>query len=82
MTMAIVSKGSYKGQVLQKDCSTIDLTFKDVHYTNTYGKCFMFDQLLRIEIHLIPNQITVPSKTWNVNKLHTMFGHPISQVRP
>jgi hypothetical protein len=37
-------------------------------------------QLLGIKNHPSPNHIAVTSQSLDMNKLQTMFGHPISQV--
>jgi hypothetical protein len=37
-------------------------------------------QLLGIELHPIPNHIAATAHPLDINKLHTMFGHPNSQV--
>jgi hypothetical protein len=37
-------------------------------------------QLLGIELHPVPNHIAATAQPLDIIKLHTMFGHPNSQV--
>jgi hypothetical protein len=117
-TMSSISKGNYKGLVMQMECSSFEVILQDVLYipklmvnlfsltkaistkgvqlsnkgqiiTLKIGKNEIFfdtifqhgsGQLLGIDLHLIPNHIATTAHPLNINKLHTMFGHPNSQV--
>jgi hypothetical protein len=112
-TMTTVSKGNYRGLVMQKDGSSFEVILRDVLsipklmvnlfsltkaisakgiqlsnkgqiITLQIGKNVIFfdtifqhgsGQLLGIELHPIPNHIAHPL---DINKLHSMFGHPNS----
>jgi hypothetical protein len=76
LTKAISTKGvqlSNNGQIITLKIDKNKIFF-DTIFQHGFG------QLLGIELHPIPNHIAATAHPMDINKLHTMFGHPNSQV--
>jgi hypothetical protein len=76
LTKAISTEGvqpSNKGQIITLQIGKNKIFF-DTIFQHGSG------QLLRIELHPISNHIADTALPLDINKLHTMFGHPNSQV--
>jgi hypothetical protein len=76
LTKAISTKGvqlSSKGQIITLQIGKNE-NFFDIIFQHGSG------QLLGIKIHPNPNHIAATAHPLDINKLHTMFGHPNSQV--
>jgi hypothetical protein len=76
LTKAISTKGvqlSNKGQIITLKIGKIEIFFGTIFQHGS-------GQLLGIELYPIPSHIAATANPLDINKLHTMFGHPNSQV--
>jgi hypothetical protein len=76
LTKAISTKGgqlSNKGQIITLQIGKNKIFFDTIFQHGSV-------QFLDIELHPIPNHIAATAHPLDINKLHTMFGHPNSQV--
>jgi hypothetical protein len=66
-------KLSSKEQIIMLQIGKYEI-FLDTFFQHSSG------QLLDIELHPIPSRIAANAHPLDINKLHTMFGHPNLQV--